>query len=305
VKYIPFVKYIYYPEIYIPIFINISKIIPNKSIVVTLLEYNTFNLIMLPNDVTLFLGYHTNCELYISNVFEKIAYAMHSSIAYMLNPKLILLSGFSSSSIIEKYLPNNKTFIWYDMNSKFLDYPIINYNYNKQEEINMIYTGRISCSQKNIDSLIKILYKYNKKYGKAKLTLYGDGPDINKYENIDNIHFYGNIPQAALYNEYKKYINKNAVFVFASTTETLGKSPIEASLCGLPVFTALSPETPFIYKDGVNGFTFSSMKECCSKINKFIHLPEAEQKNIITNGKLLKNLFDPNIYSKIYKKMIK
>ena len=305
VKYIPFVKYIYYSEIYIPIFINISKIIPNKSIVVTLLEYSNFNLIMLPNDVTLFLGYHTSCELYLSNFFEKIAYAMNSIFFYRLKPKLILLSGFSSDSIIEEYLPNNKKFVWYDMNNNFLDYPIINYYYNKQEEINMIYTGRVSCSQKNIDTLIKILYKYNKKYGKAKLTMYGNGPDINKYENIDNIHLYGNIHQDALYNEYKKYINKNAVFVFASTTETLGKSPIEASLCGLPVFTALSPETPFIYKDGVNGFTFSSVKECCRKINKFIHLPETEQKNIITNGKLLKNLFDPNVHSKIYKKMIK
>ena len=59
------------------------------------------------------------------------------------------------------------------------------------------------------------------------------------------------------------------MFVFASTTETLGKSPIEASLCGLPVFTAISPETPFIYEDGINGFTFTSVNECCKKINKF------------------------------------
>ena len=104
VKYIPFVKYIYYSEIYIPIFINISKIIPNKSIVVTLLEYSTFNLIMLPNDVTLFLGYHTSCELYISNFFEKITYAMNSNFFYRLKPKLILLSGFSSDSIMSSIL---------------------------------------------------------------------------------------------------------------------------------------------------------------------------------------------------------
>lgn len=305
VKYIPFIKYIYYQELYVPVFINISKVIPSKSIVVTLLEYSPLNLSLLPNDVTLILGYHTNMDLYVNNFVEKMLYNISLSHVHILNPKLILTSGYSSHSLFDKKFPNTTKFVWYDMDSTFLECPIINYNYSNQKEINMIYTGRISCSQKNIDTIINILYKYNKKYGKAKLTLYGDGPDINKYENHDNVCFYGNIDQNALYNEYKKYTNKNAVFVFASTTETLGKSPIEASLCGLPVFTAISPETPFIYEDGINGFTFTSVNECCKKINKFINLPKIKQQNIITNGKLIKNLFDPNIHSKLYKKIIK
>jgi len=307
VKYIPFAKYINYSELYVPIFINISKIISDKSTVVTLFEYSALNLTMLPNDVTLILGYHTNIHLYVSNFFEKLMYFVNSKLFtyYYIDPKLILISGYSCNSIIEKYLPNNKKFIWYDMNSTFLDYPIIKYNYNKEKEINMIYTGRISCIQKNIDTLIEILYKYNETYGKAKLTLYGNGPDINKYKNNDIINFYGNVDQDTLYNEYKKYINKNAVFVFASTTETLGKSPVEASLCGLPVFTAISPETPFIYKDGINGYTFTSVNECCKKINKFIHLPKNEQKNIMKNGKRIKKFFDPNIHSILYNQIIK
>jgi glycosyltransferase involved in cell wall biosynthesis len=305
VVYIPFIKIIVYSELYVPILITVLNIIPKNSTVITLLEYTTANILTISKKFNLILGYHTNLKLYVENYFFlKLLYNVHNRFIYTTNPILVLISGYSSYSIF-KTIKKEKVICWYDMNSSFLEYPIIKFNYDKEKEINMIYTGRISNSQKNINTLIDIVYEYNKKYGKARLTLYGDGPDFNKYMNSNLIHFYGSIDNNKLYYEYEKYINKNPVFIFASTTETLGKSPIEASLCGLPVFTAISPETLFIYKDGINGFTFSSVNECCNKINNFINLSECEKKNIIKNGKMLKKKFDSNIYSKIYDKITK
>lgn len=306
VIYIPFLKCIPYPELYFPILITVLKIIPKNSTVITLLEYSPINIFTISKKFNLILGYHTNLKLYTkNNFFLKLLYNINNNrLIYTTNPSFILVSGYSSYSTF-KTIKKEKLICWYDMNSSFLEYPIINFNYDKEKEVNMIYTGRISNSQKNINTLIEIVHEYNKNYGKARLTLYGDGPDLNKYTNSNVVHFYGNIDNDKLYNEYEKYINKNPVFIFASVTETLGKSPIEASLCGLPVFTNISIETPFIYKDNINGFTFTSVNECCKKINKFINLSEYEKNNIVKNGKMLKKMFDPNIYSKIYDKITK
>jgi hypothetical protein len=58
-----------------------------------------------------------------------------------------------------------------------------------------------------------------------------------------------------------------------------------------------------IYKDGINGYTFTSVNECCKKINKFIHLPKNEQKNIMKNGKRIKKfliqIFIPYFITKL------
>jgi hypothetical protein len=47
------------------------------------------------------------------------------------------------------------------------------------------------------------------------------------------------------------------------------------------------------------------VNDCCKKINKFINLSKDEKNNIVKNGKMLKKMFDPNIYSKIYDKITK
>ncbi len=300
IKYIPFINYYAYPELYIPTMIGIEKLLSDNAYVITLLEYSINIISLLPKNINLVLGYHTRLDIYTKNTFfRKLYYNFNIHNISKLKPKLILVSGYSTISIIEKYT-DTKCLVWYDMNSKFLEYPIIQKRFNKNYIINMIYTGRIA-SEKKIENLIEIIYKYNKYYGKAKLTLYGTGPDIDKYKNMllsydkeypssNLINFYGLVHNDKLYEEYSKYSNQ--IFIFASTSETLGKSPIEASLCGLPVFTAISDETQYIYKDNVNGFLFTSTDECCKKINYFMNLSHEKQNEIIKNGKSIKNIFN-------------
>lgn len=302
IKYISFIKYPPYPELYLPNLIGIKRLINPSSSVITLLEYSYFNLCHLPDNINLILGYHTRLDLYTEDTFfRKIAYNITCKLVSRLKPKLILLSGYSSKPICERVFINSPEYIiWYDMVSSFLDYPILNKTYDVNKPLNFIYCGRIDQQQKNVEMLFSIIDKYNKKYGKAFLTLIGHGPDFTKYKslNMPNVIFRGMIANNLLYQEYSKY--ENPLFIFPSKKETLGKSPIEASLCGLPVFTNISDETPYIYKDGINGYTFTTTDECCRKIKSFIDLSASDKWKIILAGKELKTLFCPNeTYSEI------
>jgi len=111
----------------------------------------------------------------------------------------------------------------------------------------LIYTGRIS-QDKKVDKLFEIFYKLAETFTNIQLVIYGNGPDknrlISQYGNDKRIIFGGLLNQDEMYTTYNSF--SNPLFVFPSTYETLGKSPIEASLCGIPVFTAMSDETIFI-----------------------------------------------------------
>ena len=135
------------------------------------------------------------------------------------------------------------------------------------------------------------------------MVIYGNGPEkhrlISQYGNDKRIIFGGLLSQDEMYTTYNSF--SNPLFVFPSTYETLGKSPIEASLCGIPVFTAMSDETPYIYKHCQNGFIWKTPEECCEYIREFMSYNGNTQLELRKNGLDISSLFNNEL---VYEQII-
>jgi len=104
------------------------------------------------------------------------------------------------------------------------------------DQIALLFVGRIS-PEKNLDVLVKAYKRLKEKQGhKIKLIMVGDGPmtETLKKEVDSAVIFTGYQTGEAL----KEYYALSDIFVFPSTTETLGNVVLEAMASGLPVVGA-------------------------------------------------------------------
>jgi len=126
------------------------------------------------------------------------------------------------------------------------------------DKVLLLYAGRMS-HEKSLDFLDKVL-DHERLRGKIHLTLIGDGPARKDLEKLfahrnDEVSFIDFIPAEELAYAYASA----DIFVFPSTTETLGLVALEANAAGLPVvgvaarglITTIKPgETGFLYPPG-------------------------------------------------------
>ncbi len=61
----------------------------------------------------------------------------------------------------------------------------------------------------------------------------------------------------------------NRFFIFTSTSETFGKTPFEAAVCGIPCFIKRSDITEYIYEDMENSLLFDNLEEFRNKMEIF------------------------------------
>ncbi len=111
----------------------------------------------------------------------------------------------------------------------------------------LIYVGRLSA-EKEIQNIAPIL----KAIPQARLALVGDGPFRQELENRFRglpVHFVGYLKGEKLASAFASA----DLFVFPSTTETLGLVLLEAMAAGLPCIGARAGGIPDIITDGVNG----------------------------------------------------
>ena len=295
-----FALLIIYSELYFPYYLNTMNILEN-SVIISLSEYVTiyqaFYKLKTKLKCKLILGFHTNYNLYgflIKNIQKTMVKFFRYYLYDMVD--ILLISGYSSKKMINKVVECRKKkplkkLVWYHMDSRFLDIKPLRFTYDQL--ITILYCGRISDAQKKIFQLLEIYQNYCANYQQCQLTIIGNGPDFGTLQqrtrNDSNINLLGNIPNNKLPSVFAKL--KSPVFVFPSTSETLGKSPLEASMLGIPVFTAISIETPYLYQDGQNGYVFTSTEECCQKINGFFQSSTEQKNKIIQNGIQLRERF--------------
>ncbi|WP_082084139.1 glycosyltransferase [Paenibacillus beijingensis] len=132
-------------------------------------------------------------------------------------------------------------------------------------KIMLLYVGRLAA-EKNIEKLRDILDS-SPDYC---LALVGDGPHrsfLEKHFHGTNTVFAGFIHGSSLAQAYAS----SDIFVFPSTSETLGLVLLEAMVSGLPVVAAKSGPTNEQIEDGVTGFLFEaentdSMKRAVEKL---------------------------------------
>ncbi len=111
----------------------------------------------------------------------------------------------------------------------------------------LIYVGRLSA-EKQIERIKPVL----EKIPHASLALVGDGPYRNQLEKIfenTKTNFIGYLAGEELASAYAS----GDIFLFPSSTETLGLVLLEAMASGCPVIGANKGGIPDIINDGVNG----------------------------------------------------
>jgi len=111
----------------------------------------------------------------------------------------------------------------------------------------LIYVGRLSA-EKQIERIKPVL----EEIPNACLALVGDGPYRNQLEKIfenTQTNFIGYLSGEELASAYAS----GDIFLFPSSTETLGLVLLEAMAAGCPVIGANKGGIPDIINDGVNG----------------------------------------------------
>ena len=119
----------------------------------------------------------------------------------------------------------------------------------------LIYVGRLSA-EKQIERIKPVLDKIPD----ASLALVGDGPYRNQLEKIfenTKTNFVGYLAGEELASAYAS----GDIFLFPSSTETLGLVLLEAMAAGCPVIGANKGGIPDIINDGVNGCLYDPDKE--------------------------------------------
>ena len=171
-------------------------------------------------------------------------------------------------------------------------------NIKTENIINFIYCGRIS-KEKNIIEICDCLNEVDFDY---VLNIIGDGPYINELKNIiiekynnsvDKIYFHGELKQNEIYNLYHKLDNR--IFIFTSLSETFGKTPMEAGMCGVPIFIKKSDITQILYTHEENAYVFDNKYDFKILLYKFLKTGKDEKKSLIENS--VKNIkkYDQNI----------
>ena len=160
------------------------------------------------------------------------------------------------------------------------------------EDETMIVTTSRLVLKNGVDDLIKAMHFLVYKLGiKAKLVIFGSGPDEEKLKSLaeekkvsDNVLFMG-------YMEYKKlppYVEAADIFCRPSLSEGFGNSFVEAMAVGTPIIATRVGGIPDFLEDGQTGL-FCEVRNSASiaeAVAKYVKNPELYQ-NIIERGQAL------------------
>jgi hypothetical protein len=250
------------------------------------------------NNIKIFPTWHTDYEFYMTNIY-------HNSIMKFLPIKLIIKyiilftrkNIFSGIIVTGEHMKNqfNNMLLQYNLPNLIFNANEINLNNFKTYKIdkydnntyNIIYCGRIA-HEKNI---IEIFDNCNSLNNNINIHIIGNGAyknklinDVkNKYPNLFiNTIFYGELKADEIYNLYLKLDNR--IYIFTSLSETFGKTPMEAGICGIPCFIKESYISKYLYIDKVNALIFNDKQSFINLFNYFINLSQNKKEKLIINN---------------------
>jgi len=308
------IQLFFYKTIKIPIIDKdeLNKYVENNDIIIFNGEfywlYNCLYEIKKEKNIKLIPNWHTNYDYYAKLYFMNNSILLKIKNNLFKNLKNDFFSGLITTGEISKNI-----FLEYSSNifnaneiclNNFNSFIINKYVYNKQ--INFIYSGRIAL-EKNITFIIDILERIEKhnttKFKNYKLHILGNGPyleNLKKYikkkdvniQNINNkIIFYGEIHYSEMIHIYNQL--ENRIFIQPSISETFGKSTMEASYCGIPIFIKKCEIHDLLYNEN-NSFIFESIDDFINQLTLFFQLNDFQIKKTIEDGKKNAFKFDQN-----------
>ena len=254
------------------------------------------------NDIKLIPNWHTNYDYY-SKIYTNNLISIDNIKNNLYNN---LKNNFFSGIIVTGEITKND-FSKYSSNvfnaneislSNFDIFKIDDYNLN--DKINFIFTGRISI-EKNLNLIIDIMNEFNNeesKFNNFNLHIIGDGPYMNQLKKYikddleEKIIFYGNMDYTKIKDIYQKLDNR--IFIQSSKSETFGKTTMEASYSGIPIFIVKCEIHNLLYNEN-NSFMFDNIQEFKNQLILFFRLNTKQKEKIIKNGFNNANKYDQNI----------
>lgn len=133
----------------------------------------------------------------------------------------------------------------------------------KNRDPQVIFVGRLH-KQKNIKTLVGAISFVVKNLPKIKLLIVGDGPQklelkelVRDLKLTNHIIFTGELKRKELIKKYKE----SWLFVLPSLYEGQSLSLLEALTAKLPVITTKTGDSPYLVKNGINGFLLGKPKD--------------------------------------------
>ena len=135
------------------------------------------------------------------------------------------------------------------------NFPAVSQPRSEPEQVRFIYVGKVSY-RKGTHYLLQTFAELEERHIQLDVVgaWYPDSDLYETYKQCANIHFYGNV----LHEKVKELMMQADVFVFASLTEGLSLSCMEALSCGLPLICSRNSGANDLITDGYNGFVFDS-----------------------------------------------
>lgn len=172
--------------------------------------------------------------------------------------------------------------------------------YKGQREKRFAAIGRLE-SQKNFPLLLRAFAEFNKEIQGYKLTIYGEGREREKLENlIKDLGLQNNIELPGRDKDVLNKINSAAAFILSSDYEGMPNALIEAMCMGMPVISTDCPS------GGPRELILDSKNGLLVQVNDLNGLADAMKKIVGKNSKLFgehayvagKKLMDPNVFGK-------
>lgn len=241
------------------------------------------------DSIKIYPNWHTDYEYYIQNVYKLFRFSSSSFVnrlQHLLFKKIFEGIIVTGKKMVERYQPFTSNIF----NANELDLSIYNSSkldiYESSQNFNWFYTGRIS-REKNIELILPLMQSIQY-MGRIHLHIIGDGPyleelkDNSKKINWGQITFYGKMKSEDIFELYMRY--RNRFFIFPSTSETFGKSPFEASACGIPIFIKESDVTPHLFENRINAMVFREIDDFVESFEYFMNMRKIEKDRLLQNA---------------------
>jgi glycosyltransferase involved in cell wall biosynthesis len=150
-----------------------------------------------------------------------------------------------------------------------------------QESFKLLYTGRLS-SEKNFDFLLETFQAVKKECEDAVLVCCGEGSYLRHKKELEKegVFLLGYQDTDALCRVYASC----DLFVFPSTTDTLGQVVMEAQMGKMPVLVSDKGGPKSLVQDGKNGYVLPLQKQQWVQAIQKLHNDKALLKQMAENA---------------------
>ena len=222
------------------------------------------------------------------------------------NANLLCISAYASSDYNKVGLFKNRTYKW-GYFSEAIEYDVDKL-INSKKKNTIVWAGRL-IDWKHPDDAIKVAYRLKKDGYNFELNIIGTGEqesllkDMIRNQNLDDcVHTLGSMPP----EKVRKYMEDSQIYLFTSDRgEGWGVVLNEAMNSGCACVASYSAgSTPFLVKDGVNGYIYKNenIDELYTKTKELLDDIELSNKLAKKGYETIINEYNPeNAAKKFYK----